>query len=229
MPVASDTLSRWEHALAGLRRSGEALRGTLSLFCTVTAAHSLLPALLGAFRNAHPDVTIKLETGHAADALQALTRGAVDVAVAPLPERVPAQLQTRIIAHTSLCFVAPTNASAVSALVAARVIPWAEVPMILPEHGIVRDRVDRWFRQKRSVPRIYSEVSGHEAILSLVTLGCGVGVLPQLVLEKSPLANEVRVLDVRPRLAPFHVAVCTKQSGMKNPLVAAFWDSIAES
>jgi LysR family positive regulator for ilvC len=229
LTFASETLSRWEQTLIELHRSGQALQGTLSLFCTVTAAHSLLPELLGAFRRAHPEVTIKLETGHAADALQALSQGQAEVAVAPLPDRVPAQLETRIIAHTPLCFVAPTHAAAVNALVEARVIPWGEVPMILPEHGIVRDRVERWFKQKRAVPKIYSEVSGHEAILSLVTLGCGVGVVPQLVLEKSPLASDVRVLDVRPRLPPFHVAVCIKQSGLKNPLVAAFWGSIADA
>src|SRR5262245_24582470 len=61
LSFASETLSRWDHALAGLRGSGPQLRGTLSLFCTVTAAHSLLPSVLGAFRKRHPEVTIRLE------------------------------------------------------------------------------------------------------------------------------------------------------------------------
>src|SRR5438128_1810647 len=80
--------------------------GTLSLFCTVTAAHSLLPAVLGAFRQRHPDVTIRLETGYAADALQRLQRSEVDVSVAALPDRVPSALLSRVIAHTPLSFIA---------------------------------------------------------------------------------------------------------------------------
>jgi LysR family positive regulator for ilvC len=223
---ASELLGRWDHVLNGLRRDDQVLRGTLSLFCTVTAAHSLLPALLREFRAAHPEVTIRLETGYAADALQRLLRAEVDVAVAALPDRLPARLMTRVIAHTPLLFVAPL--SNLPGLVDARAPHWAEVPMILPEHGIARTRIDGWFRQKRIAPKVYGEVSGHEAILALVKLGCGVGVVPELVLEKSPLRGELRVLDARPRLTPFRIGACIKRASLESALIEAFWGSIAE-
>ena len=224
LSFAGETLHRWEQAIAGMRSTGASLSGTLSLFCTVTAAHSLLPAVLGAFRTRHPEVIIRLETGYAADALQRLSRNEVDVSVAALPDRMPSQLLTRVIGHTPLVFVASTNFAFAGS---SRATNWADVPMILPEHGIARERVARWFRQKRITPKIYSEVSGHEAILSLVTLGCGVGVVPELVLEKSPLRSEVITLDAKPRLPPFQLGVCIKRGRLKTPLVAAFWDSIA--
>jgi len=179
--------------------------------------------VLGAFRKQHPEVTIRLETGYAADALQRLQRNEVDVSVAALPDRVPGHLLTRVIAHTPLLFVAHKDFSFSHG---SHAIDWSDVPMILPEHGIARERVTRWFRQKRITPKIYSEVSGHEAILSLVTLGCGVGVVPELVLEKSPLRADVINLDARPRLAPFQLGVCIRRAALKTPLVAAFWDSI---
>ena len=62
--------------------------------------------------------------------------------------------------------------------------------MVLPEFGLARDAVDRWFRDKKLRPRVYSEVAGNEAILALVSLGCGVGVLPRLVVERSPLRED---------------------------------------
>jgi LysR family positive regulator for ilvC len=223
---AGETLTRWEQAVSGMRESGSELQGTLSLFCTVTAAHSLLPSVLGAFRQRHPDVQIRLETGYAADALQRLQRSEVDVSVAALPDRVPSALLSRVIAHTPLSFIAHPSLG-LAMLHGARTIDWSSVPMILPEHGIARESVTRWFRQKRIAPRVYSEVSGHEAILSLVTLGCGVGVVPELVLEKSPLRSELQVVDARPRLPPFHIGVCIKRSSLKLPLIAAFWDSIS--
>ena len=222
--VALELLSRWDQVVSALRRSDQ-LRGTLSLFCTVTAAHSLLPALLSQFRLAHPEVTIRLETGYAADALQRLTRAEVDVAVAALPERLPASILTRVIGHTPLLFVAPV--AALPGLSDARTPLWTAVPMILPQHGLARASIDRWFRAKKIAPKIYSEVSGHEGILALVKLGCGVGIVPQLVLEKSPLASELRVLDVRPRLPPFRLGACIRRASLGQPLVGAFWQSIA--
>ena len=72
-------------------------------------------------------------------------------------------------------------------------------------------------------------MSGHEAILALVKLGCGVGVVPELVLEKSPLRGELRVLDARPRLTPFRIGACIKRASLDSALIEAFWGSIAEA
>jgi LysR family transcriptional regulator, positive regulator for ilvC len=224
--LAADLLARWDHLLTGLARAGPALRGTLSLFCTVTAAHSLLPALLLRFRAEHPEVTIRLETGYAADALQRLLRDEVDVAVAALPDSLPKRLLTRVIGHTPLSFVAPS--SPLPGLSDVRAPDFTQLPMILPEHGLARMRVDRWFRSKRITPRVYGEVSGNEAILALIKLGCGVGVVPQLVLDKSPLRGELRVLDLRPKLVGFRLGACIKRTSLKAPLIAAFWASIGD-
>jgi LysR family positive regulator for ilvC len=224
---ALEVLGGWDRLVAQLGDRSAALRGTLSLFCTVTAAHSLLPALLGQFRRAHPDVTLRLETGYAADALDRLQRDEIDVSVAALPDTLPPRVLSRVIARTPLSFVAP--AADLPGLGDARTPDFSVLPMILPEQGIARTRIDRWFKHKRIVPRIYGEVLGHEAILALVKLGCGVGIVPELVLDKSPLRGELRVLDVRPRLPEFRVAACIKRASLEKPLVAAFWASLDAS
>ena len=71
-------------------------------------------------------------------------------------------------------------------------------------HQILQ-RVDRWFRRRRVRPSVYSEVPGREALLSLVALGCGVGIVPRLVVDRSPLREEVRALEVEPGLGEFRV------------------------
>jgi LysR family positive regulator for ilvC len=75
-------------------------------------------------------------------------------------------------------------------------------------------------------PHIYAEVQGHEAILSLVALGCGVGVVPQLVLDKSAVRDAVRALDVRPGMDRFHIGVCVRRRSLDDPLIGALWASI---
>lgn len=222
---AHDTLARYEQLAQRLTRSHERLEGTISLFASVTACQSFLPPLLSQFRRAHPDVQIQLETGYATDALGMLRSGSVDVAIAALPDEIPPTLAARVVVKIPLVFVAPAEASAVSELLARDPIPWAEVPVILPSSGLARQYVDRWFRKKHVTPRIYGEVAGSEAILSLVSLGCGVGIVPRLVADQSPLKGSLTVLDIEPKLQVFRVGVCTEKKKLKSPVVKAFWES----
>ena len=73
------------------------------------------------------------------------------------------------------------------------------------------------------------EVLGNEAILALVSLGCGVGIVPRLVVEQSPLRSEVRPLEVEPELGEFRVGVCTPRRRLSSPVVRALWDSLGTS
>jgi len=224
---AQDTLARFEALEQRLTRAHERLQGAISIFASVTACQSFLPPLLSQFRRAHPEVQIRLETGYARDALEILRSGSVDVTVAALPDDIPPTLAARVVVKIPLVFVAPAETSAVGELLGREVIPWQDVPMILPSSGLARDYVDRWFRKKRLTPRIYGEVAGSEAILSLVSLGCGVGIVPRLVADQSPLRASLSVLDVEPRLQTFRVGVCTEKKKLKSPVVHAFWESIS--
>jgi LysR family positive regulator for ilvC len=77
-------------------------------------------------------------------------------------------------------------------------------------------------------PNVYAQVSGNEAIVSMVALGCGVGVVPQLVLKSNPFGERVRVLEVLPELHPFRIGLCCRQAALANPLVAALWGLAGE-
>jgi LysR family positive regulator for ilvC len=225
---AHETLTRFESLEQRLTRAHERLQGAISIFASVTACQSFLPPLLSQFRRQYPDVQIRLETGYALDALGMLRSGSVDVAVAALPDDIPPTLAARVVVKIPLVFVAPAESSAVGELLSRDPIPWAEVPMVLPASGLARDYVDRWFRKKRVTPRIYGEMAGSEAILSLVSLGCGVGIVPRLVADQSPLRSSLDVLEAEPKLQVFRVGVCTEKKKLKSPVVKAFWESIGE-
>jgi LysR family positive regulator for ilvC len=56
-----------------------------------------------------------------------------------------------------------------------------------------------------------------------------VGIVPRLVLERSPLRPNVRMLPLgrdAADLGEFHVGVCTARRKLASPLVRAFWDSL---
>jgi LysR family positive regulator for ilvC len=222
---ARETIDRWQELQQHMRGKTQTLAGKISIFASVTACQSFLPRVLAAFRQRHPEIHIALETGYAADALDMVERGRVDVAVAALPQRVSPALATRVLLYTPLVCVAPAFPCDVSRLCERQPLPWSELPIVLPASGLARDQADRWFRGRRVRPLVYSEVPGSEAILSLVALGCGVGIVPRLVLERSPLAADIRVLEVEPPVGEFRVGLCTPRRKLASPLVRAFWEA----
>ncbi len=223
---AADALSQFQALRHRIEDGGDKLSGTIRIFASVTAVQSFLPRILASFRRAYPEIQIELETGYAIDALLRLEQGAVDASVAALPARIPPSLVSRVVVVTPLVFVAPAADCEVTRLVERRPIAWNEIPMVLPASGLARAAADNWFARRRARPKMYGEVAGNEAILSLVSLGCGLGVVPRLVFEKSPLRAELQVLDVEPRLGEFRVGVCSERRSLKNAVVRAFWDSI---
>ena len=193
-------------------------------------ARASCPSCCGDFRQRHPDIHIRLETGYAADALDELAEGRVDVSVAAIPPRLPRGLVARVLIFTPLVFVAPRVAGEVERMCHQQPLPWTELPVVLPASGQARDSADRWFRRRRITPLIYGEVPGNEAILALVSLGCGVGVVPRLVMDESPLQAKLSVLNVDGEgdaLGEFRVGVCTQRKKLASPLVRALWDSFA--
>ncbi|HEV8548651.1 MAG TPA: LysR substrate-binding domain-containing protein, partial [Polyangiaceae bacterium] len=180
------------------------------------------------FRRRHPDIHIRLETGYATDALGMLARGSVDVAIAALPARTPPGLFSRVLFATPLVFVAPASDCEVSRLVDERSVPWERVPMVLPTIGAGRLALERFFRRRRAKPVIYGEMPGNEAILSLVSLGCGVGVVPKVVMEKSPLRPALRGLEVDADLGELSVGACAEKSRARHAVVRAFFASLEQ-
>ena len=62
----------------------------------------------------------------------------------------------------------------------------------------------------------------------MVSMGTGVGIIPQLVLEKSSLKNEVEILTVFPELQPFIVGACTTARNRNNTIVQSFWKVVSD-
>lgn len=219
---AEEAIQRWNDLQTRLSQD-KTLRGDLTLYCSVTAILSILPSIFARFREAHPDVRLHLQTGDAAKALFKLQSGEADISVAALPDQHPGGLDVIELIQTPLIFIAPIDAN--QAVVSdGPLIDWRQTPLIVPEQGLSRDRVERWFAEKHIVPTIASQVAGNEAIIAMVGMGCGVGVVPRLVLDQSVLRDQVRILDVSPRLAPFAVGICTPKKNRKNPVINAFWE-----
>ncbi|MBC8441088.1 MAG: HTH-type transcriptional activator IlvY [Deltaproteobacteria bacterium] len=222
---SDDVLQRWDRLHDELS-SEDILEGELSLYCSVTAAYGILPSLMSRYRKAHPSVKIHLETGDAAKALLKLSAQDADMVIAALPDILSKDLIFQTLFQTPLVFIASLQYQEII-LHAEGGIDWERTPLIIPDHGLSRDRIDQWFAKENFIPHIYSQVAGNEAIIVMVSLGCGIGLIPRMVLEKSPFFNRVKILDETPELPPFVIGLCTREKNLANPRVKALW-SIAK-
>ena len=229
LSFVQESLDNWAQFCDSARSREQTLQGELSIYCSVTASYSVLSELFARFRQLYPKVHIKLQTGAAAQAIGMITDGTVDITVAARPDKLAKNLCFKTITTTDLVFIAPIVHCETADMVKSGNLDWGQLPMVLSEQGLSRQRVDSWFREKGLKPDIYAEVSGHEAILAMVRLGCGIGVVPRLVLEKSSFEAEVAVLDVTPQLQPYTVGLCLSGKRLTSPLVRAFWEIADEN
>jgi LysR family transcriptional regulator, positive regulator for ilvC len=220
---AKEVLAKFQDLRESLAQDQGVLSGEISIYCSVTASLSILPELLRAFKAAHPQVHIRLQTGDAAAAIKKVAEGEVDLAVAALPDRRPNNVEFKALARVSLDFISPKIPWEFASFLKAP-IPWEKIPIILSHRGLARQRIDAWFERKKIRPNIYAQVAGNEAILTMVSLGCGVGIVPRLVIENSPIQNRINRLEIKPALAPYPVGICVHKRKMKSRLVRAFWD-----
>ena len=220
---ARDNLGGWDAIRNSLMAESAELHGEVSIYCSVTASYSFLFDILARVRQKHPRIEIKLHTGDPEDAVHRVLSGSEDIAIAARPARLQAGLAFNLIDVSPLVFIA-SKESPMPTHPGPR--HWADCPMILSERGLARQRVDRWFRKIGVIPRIYAQVAGNEAIVSMVSLGFGVGVVPRIVLDNSPLAERVQIVDVQPGLTPYEVGLVTQEKKLANPLISAFWQAL---
>ena len=230
LSFAEQQLEQWQLLKFSLNQQQAELKGKLHIYCSVTAAYSHLPPLLDRFRYQHPLVEIMLTTGDAADAYEQVQQQSVDLAIAAKPDHLSNSWYFYHLAQVPLAIIAPTMACSVQQQLQNEVIDWSTIPIILPEHGPARKRFEQWYRKKQQgKANIYATVSGHEALVSMVAVGCGVGIAPQVVIDNSPVKDRVQYLENVGDIAPFDLGICCLKNKQDQPLISAFLTAMQKS
>ena len=226
---AVSTLESWDILKNTLQQEATSLTGSLSVFCSVTASYHYLQDLLDHYRRKYPEVEIHLHTGDSALAEQRILDEEEDVGIAALPDKLPAKMRFKVLGESPLVLIAPSSECPLQQILRQHEnnpdsLPWDNIPVVLSESGLSRGRFDAWFKQKNITPNVYAQVGGNEAIVSMVSLGFGVGLVPRLVVENSPKFAKVQILDITPGIQPFVIGICALKRKLANPLIKAFWE-----
>ncbi len=218
---AIDSTALWSSLQEDLLDATEQLSGSLTLYGSVTASYSFMFDLLSRLRKLHPGIRITLQTGDPEQAINQVQSGDAQVSIGSRPTALPSAVSFKTMATTELVFIAQRDDSDTSSETSR--IDWQHQPVILPQRGVARDRVTRWFRRMNISPEVSTQVAGNEAIVSMVSLGFGIGVVPEIVIENSLLKEQISVLDIEPALEPYDLGLFTLKRSLNNPLVRAFW------
>ncbi len=222
----TETLSRWDGIQLVLDQEDTLLKGKIRLLCSVTSTYSMLPAILTLFRKTYPQIQIDLEVGNVQLAHQKLKNNEIDVAVGGIPDKSSSQYSRKVLSVTPMVFIVSKEATHIPIPSDGKKINWEQIPLILLKMGVARDQLKAWFSNQGFVPNIYSEVDSNEAVLALTNLGCGVGFVPKLVFEKSPLSSDVKIIEIEHNINELTVSLVIKKRNLDHPKFKAFWESI---
>ncbi|BCE02853.1 HTH-type transcriptional activator IlvY [Marinicellulosiphila megalodicopiae] len=220
--VILEMVEQWTTLQHKLDNQYSNLKGQLNIYCSVTASYSIMLDLLTRFRTLYPNIEVNLQTGDAALALDKLNESQADIAVAPKPDKFDSNLSFTHITTTPLVFIRPTMESQVRKLSLQQQIDWQELPLIMSQKGLAKERLQKWYEHKTIKPKVYAKVAGHEAIVSMVGLGLGVGVVPAIVLEHSPMKEKIEIFNAEPKLKDYEVGLCCLKRKQSDPLIQAF-------
>ncbi|MGX2973843.1 HTH-type transcriptional activator IlvY [Ursidibacter arcticus] len=226
---AKHTWENWQQIQRELSPHQKELEGELKLFCSVTAAYSHLPTILEKFRKRYPKIEIVLSTGDPAKALHSVQSLQADISLTGKPEILPPNIAFHFIDDITLSLIVPRIACPATQLLQQSPIDWQNVPFILPVEGPARKRIDHWFKlQKIKEPKIYATVEGHEAIVPMVAVGCGVALLPDVVVQHSPVNNQISYFNLTLPIQPFELGICVQQRRLQEPIIQAFWALLSD-
>lgn len=216
LEFAERTLSSWQQLEQTLGEQATQLRGDISVFCSVTASQSYLPPLLDKLHNQYPEIELKLNTGDPALAVNEVEQKNADISFAIKTPNMPAQLTFNPLDTVPLVLIVP------KAFYAHRIedLVWKDLSVIMPARGPSKRIVNHWFAEQGIRPRVYASVSGNEAIVSMVSLGLGVGFVPRIVLDNSVVKANVNVLEVD-NIEPYSLGICYLTQRANEPLLSA--------
>jgi DNA-binding transcriptional LysR family regulator len=162
-----------------LRQAGAGEVGRLRIGFVGTASYATLPAILRAFHERFPEVELDLEELTTGPQVAALNAGHLDVGLVRPPVEDPSLRLTPLVQEELLAALPDSHPLARLASVPVQALAPEPFILFLREHGTgLYDDIITVCRQAGFSPTIVQETNDTQTIVSLVSAGLGVALLP---------------------------------------------------
>lgn len=207
LPEARRLLAQAGELPALARRAAFGETGKLVLAFVSSADYSVLPPLMRAYRAAYPQVQITLQEATSDLQLEDLLNGRVDAGllIPPLPGKAKAALDYLPVLNEPLILASPSDLPALRGKREADLRALPPLPLIIFPRAIspsLYDAILAVFRAAGITPSIGQEAIQMQTIVSLVSAGMGIALVPQSVsnlrrpgVEYRPLAQATPLVE----------------------------------
>jgi DNA-binding transcriptional LysR family regulator len=179
------------------RRAASGAAGRLALAFITSADYSVLPPFLRRYSERYPGVQLALQEATSDVQVDELLRGRIDAGllIPPLPDRARAELDYMKVLDEPLILCAPAGLLRRKGPVALRNLP--ALPLIIFPREIspaLHDAILSCFRAAGITPAIGQQAIQMQTIVSLVSAGMGLALVPQSVSNLMRPGVEYRAL-----------------------------------
>jgi DNA-binding transcriptional LysR family regulator len=224
---AGELMTHVERVEADLAEHHGTVAGTMAIAAFATAARGLLPGVLRDLRSRFPDLSVSLSEREPHEAIPALRRGYVDIAVvqdwADEPLSLPEDLSRLDLLDDPFDVAVPADHPladrdhvAIKELAGDTWIGWTT-------GQICHDWLVRKIREEGVEPRVTHTASEHSTQLALVAAGLGVAIIPRLGREPAPHPVSFVPLD-RPPIR--HIFALWRESTTGRPATGATLEAL---
>ena len=213
-----------------MRRISGDLTSPVTLAASSTIAVYMMPRMLRKFREAHPQMDLRLKISNTEGVATMVEGGAADLGFVEGPVSSRA-LRAKVCKLDELVVVAPLGHALLekSSVQAKTVLTH---PFVMREEGSgTREEILNYLRaQNIDANRmdIVMELGGLEAIKGVVEAGIGVSILSQETIHKELQLGTLGAVSLRPALTR-ELSLVRARQGQRLPAVARVWDFLLGS
>ena len=196
-----------------------------------TAAATLIPAAVAAFREESPTVELRLTEADPPESVPALLAGDHDLAVVyDYPalgggQESGVDLEPLFVDHMA---VAVPAAHPLARADCVRLVELGGETWLAPHSSVCRDAVDFACRNAGFVPNVVSETNDYMAAQGLVAAGVGVALLPRLAVAMSRRPG-VALLPLSDLVIERVTSIATRSGAYRSPLTDAFRTALRQA
>ncbi|MFD7901791.1 LysR family transcriptional regulator [Kitasatospora sp. NPDC059722] len=223
---AAELLEQAERIMATMAQHRGTVAGSLTIAAFPTAARALLPPALRALRSRYPELTVSAREQEPCEAVPAVRRGLLDLAVGEDwtddPRSLPQGLDRRALLDDTYDVALPPE----HRLVGRRALSLddlADEDWITSRDGQL---CHEWLVRSLGRARIAHTASEHATQMALVAAGLGIAIIPHL--GREPITAPVRFVPVAdaPRRRVFAV---WRSTSAARPAIGAVVDALVEA
>jgi len=223
LPRAQRILAEVRETMAGVKEDVSSGRGPLSVGAIPTIAPYLMPPVLSSFLGEYPDCELTVREDLTDRLIEAVVDHELDAAVMSTPVNHPA-LDVQVVGREPLLVVAPAGSPLPKRL---KVEDLTDEPaVVLHEVHCLGQQIADFCNTSRLRRRIVCRSTQLPTVLSLVGLGLGVSIVPEMAAREDTGKSRVyRPLDGRPER---EISIVRRSDRSVSSLCRRFLELIGE-